>query len=242
MNFACFDLVDKQFSPRIRDLGKITLNRIGSRRDTNSRWPHAGPLLTTKANTALIIDHWDDLLRLAASLKYGRTTASLVVGKLCASTRQNAFAAALKEYGAVRRTIHAARYLTDEDFRRRIGRQLNKGEGLHSLRRGLFFAREGHVRHRDSDQQTEQALCLSLVTNLIVAWNTEYLARAVAALRSAGETVDDSVLAHLWPTMTGHVRFHGTYAFELDRELAALDAAGYRPLRPQQGDNHDVFR
>lgn len=242
VNFACFDLVDKQFSRRIRDLGKITLNRIGSRRDTNSRWPHAGPLLTTKANTALIIDHWDDLLRLAASLKYGRTTASLVVGKLCASTRQNAFAAALKEYGAVRRTIHAARYLTDEDFRRRIGRQLNKGEGLHSLRRGLFFAREGHVRHRDSDQQTEQALCLSLVTNLIVAWNIEYLARAVAALRSAGETVDDSVLAHLWPTMTGHVRFHGTYAFELDRELAALDAAGYRPLRPQQGDNHDVFR
>lgn len=49
----------------------------------------------------------------------------------------------MKEYGAVRRTIHAARYLTDEDRRRRVGRQLNKGEGLHSLRRTLFFAREG---------------------------------------------------------------------------------------------------
>jgi hypothetical protein len=92
VNFACFDLVDKQFSPRIRDLGKITLHRIGGRRDVNARWPHAGPLLTTKANTALIAEHWDDLLRLGASLKYGRATASLVVGKLCASTRQNAFA------------------------------------------------------------------------------------------------------------------------------------------------------
>ena len=135
VNFACFDLVDQQFSPRIRDLGKIALHRIGGRRDVNARWPHAGPLLTTKANTALIAEHWDDLLRLGASLKYGRATASLVVGKLCASTRQNAFAAALKEYGALRRTIHAARYLTHEDYRRRIGRQLNKGYGQDKAKR-----------------------------------------------------------------------------------------------------------
>nr|WP_226360828.1 transposase [Pseudonocardia sp. ICBG1142] len=68
---------------------------------------------------------------------------SLLVGKLSASGRQNALAAALKEYGALRRTIYAARYLADPAYRRKISRQLNKGESLHALKRDLFYAHEG---------------------------------------------------------------------------------------------------
>ncbi|TVL87801.1 hypothetical protein CD790_33025 [Streptomyces sp. SAJ15] len=85
----------------------------------------------------MVDPHWDDLLRLAGSLKYGHATTSLVVGKLSASSRQNALAAALKEYGAIRKTIYAAKCLSDPAYRRKIARQLNKGESLHSLRRQL---------------------------------------------------------------------------------------------------------
>jgi TnpA family transposase len=127
VNFALFDLVGKQFSPRIRDLGKITLYRSGSKANTIAGYPHAGPLLTRPSNIALVKKHWDELLRLGASLKFGHATASLVVGKLSASGPQNTLAAALKEYGALRRTIYAARYLSDEAYRRKIARQLNKG-------------------------------------------------------------------------------------------------------------------
>ncbi|MCP9618928.1 transposase, partial [Nocardia otitidiscaviarum] len=42
-----------QLSPRIRDLGKITLYRPGSRADIEARFPHAGPLLTRKLNLDL---------------------------------------------------------------------------------------------------------------------------------------------------------------------------------------------
>ena len=63
------------------------------------------------------------------------------------------------------------------------------------------------------------------------AWNAEYLGRAVAALRDSGQTVDDELLAHISPAMTEPVRLHGTYSFDVDRELAELDPAGYRPLR-----------
>ncbi len=86
---------------------------------------------------------WDDLLRLAGSLKFGHATAPLIVGKLSASSRQNALATALKEYGALRRTIYAARYLSDPTYRRKISRQLNKGESLHALKRDLLYAHEG---------------------------------------------------------------------------------------------------
>jgi TnpA family transposase len=67
----------------------------------------------------------------------------------------------LKEYGAWRRTIYAARYLADEPYRRRIARQLNKAESLHAPRRGLLYAHEGAVRRRHLEQQTEQAWCLA---------------------------------------------------------------------------------
>ena len=53
-NFALFDLVGKQLSPRIRDLGKITLYRTGPRASFTTRYPHAGPLLTRRLNTDLI--------------------------------------------------------------------------------------------------------------------------------------------------------------------------------------------
>ena len=57
----------------------------------------------------------------AASVKGGHATAALVVGKLCSSKRQqNALASAIKEYGALRRTVYAARYLADETYRQRI--------------------------------------------------------------------------------------------------------------------------
>ena len=127
------------------------------------------------------------------------TTASLLVGKLSASGHQNALAAALKEYGALRRTIYAAKYLSDPDYRRKISRQLNKGQSLHALRRDLLYAHEGMIRARHLEQQAEQAWCLTLATNAVIAWTTEYYELSVEQMRRAGQRIDDEVLAHISP-------------------------------------------
>jgi TnpA family transposase len=165
-------------------------------------------------------------------VKFGHATAALVVGKLCSSKRQqNALSAAIKEYGALRRTIHAAQFLSDETYRRKIARQLNKGENLHALRRDLFYASEGAIRHRNPEQQTEQAWCLTIATNAIVTWISEYYGRAIAEMRAGGHLVQDEVLAHLWPTHHDNVNFFGTITVDIDGELAKLDTDGYRPLR-----------
>lgn len=236
VNFALFDLVGMQLSPRIRDLGKITLYRMDPQRDVNSLWPVAGPLLTQKINMGLIEENWDDLLRLAGSIKFGHATASLIVGKLSTSSRQNTLAAAQKEYGALRRTVYVARYLADETYRRKIARQLNKGESLHSLRRSLLYAHEGVIRHRHLAAQTEQAWCLTLLTNSVVTWTTEYYGLAIAQMRAEGRAVEDELLAHISPAHSENVNFFGTIAVEVDTELAKLDPAGYRPLRSRRPD------
>lgn len=230
VNFGLFDLLGLQLSPRIRDLGKITLYRPGTRAEADSQFPTAGPLLTRKVNLELIADHWDDLLRLAGSLKFGHATASLLVGKLSASGRQNALAAALKEYGALRRTVYAAKYLSDPDYRRRISRQLNKGESLHALKRDLLYAHEGAVRARHLEAQTEQAWCLTLATNAVIAWTTEYYGLAAEQLRRSGRRIDDEVLAHISPAHSENINFFGAIEVDVDAELAQLGPTGYRPL------------
>ena len=104
INFALFNLVGKVLSPRIRDLGKITMVRDDTPTGIGKLYPHAGPLLSARWNEDLVADCWSDLLRMAGSLKYGQATASLIVGKWSASSRQNTLAAALKEWGTLRRT------------------------------------------------------------------------------------------------------------------------------------------
>jgi hypothetical protein len=109
-----------------------------------------------------------------------------------------------------------------------VRRQLNKGESLHALRRDLFFAHQGHVRRRHLDDQIDQALCLTLVTNACVLWTTSYLADVLGTLRAGGLNVDDEMTAHLTPAQHDHINFYGTYSFDLDTELSRERR---RPLR-----------
>jgi TnpA family transposase len=231
VDFALFDLLGLQLSPRIRDVGKITLYRAWPRARAEADHPRAAPLLTRRLNTGLITEHYDDLLRLAGSLKFGHATTSLLVGKLSASSRQNALAAALKEYGALRRTIYAARYLADPAYRRKISRRLNKRESLHALKRDLLYAHEGTIRGRHLEQQSEQAWCLTLVTNAVVAWTTEYYGLAVESMREAGRRIDDEVLPHISPAHSENINFFGSIEVDIEGELAQLGPTGYRPLR-----------
>ncbi|WP_220039843.1 Tn3 family transposase [Nonomuraea aridisoli] len=203
--------------------------RAGPKAQAVPAFPLAAPLLTRRANLDLIAAHWDELLRLVGSLKFGHATASVLVGKLSASSRQNAFAAALKEYRALRRTIYAARYLSDPAYRRKISRQLNKGESLHALKRDLLYAHEGTIRALHLQQQTEQAWCLTLVTNAVITWTTEYYGLAVEAMRRSGRRIDEEVLAHISPAHRENINFFGS--IDVDGKLAQLGPTEYRPLR-----------
>jgi hypothetical protein len=165
----------------------------------------------------------------AGSLKRGHVTASLLIGKLQANPRRNALTRALQEYGRVAKTLFVLRYLGSEAYRRRIGVQLNKGEALHALRRFLFFAHQGQVRRGQPEDQANQASCLNLVTNAVIAWNTVYMAAVIDRLKAKGEQISPEQLAHLSPARHDHINPYGHYQFRVDRW------AGKKPLRPIKG-------
>jgi hypothetical protein len=111
---------------------------------------------------------------------------------------------------------------------------LNKGESLHALRRDLHYAQQGTITKPHLEQQTEQAWCLTVLTNSVVAWTTEYYSRAVIELRAQGREVPDEVLAHISPGHSDNINFFGVINVDVEAELAKLDGSGWRPLRPAQ--------
>ena len=86
--------------------------------------------------------------------------------------------------------------------------------------------RQGRVTDRTYENQTYGASGLNLVIAAIVHWNTVYMERAVAHLRSSGGTVPDELLAHTSPLGWSHISLTGDYLWE----QAAVAVDGFRPL------------
>jgi TnpA family transposase len=189
---------------------------------------HLAPRFKSTIKQDLILRHWDDFLRLAGSLKLGWVTASLFISKLQAYPRQNVLTRALQEYGRLIKTLFILRYLESEDYRRRINAQLNKGESLHALREFLFVADKGVIRRKQEEAQTNQAMCLNLITNAVVVWNTVYMQAVLDSLRAEGSSVEEDDVAHLSPARFEHVNPYGKYVFPLE---AAERRQSLRPLR-----------
>jgi TnpA family transposase len=224
--FALFDLLGFRFAPRLRDLSDRRLFASGA--IDMQRYPRLQPHVTGRINRPRILDWWDEMLRAAGSMKLGWVTASLFVQKLQAHPQQNALARALQEYGRLARTLHILRWYAYPEERRRFLRQLNKGEALHDLRAALVLANKGQLRQRRGETLSHQALCLNLVTNAVIVWNTVYMAAVIEQLKQEGTPVQDSDLAHVWPTRYAHINMYGKYHFNVEE---AQGRQGLRPLR-----------
>lgn len=227
--FGAYDVVGLSFCPRIRDLADQRLWCL----DDTALPGLVEPLIANRVNVELIVAHWDDLLRLGASIHEGTVLPSLLLTKLQAFPRQNTLARALQEYGRLVKTVFILRYLQRPEMPKRVGRQLNKGESLNGLRETVHFARLGQVRHRQLIDQTAQALCLTLVVNCVAAFNAGLLTPAVDQLRAAGFDIDDADVAHLGPTMSEHISVHGRYHFDLDGPPKGLRPAPASRRDPQ---------
>lgn len=78
----------------------------------------------------VIRKNYDDVLRLAHSIREGQASGALIMGKLGSYARQNKVAKALREMGRIEKTIFILDYISNESMRRRIQRGLNKGEAI----------------------------------------------------------------------------------------------------------------
>ena len=121
--FGVYDVVGLGFSPRIGDLADQRLWRL----DDTALPDLVEPLMVYRVNVELIAAHWDDLLRLGASIHEGAVLPSLLLTKLRAFPRQNALARALQEHGRLVKTLFILRYLQRPEMREARRRPAEQG-------------------------------------------------------------------------------------------------------------------
>lgn len=136
--FGIFYLLGYQFSPRIADVGGARFWRADAKAD----YGILDDFASNRINMKLIADHWDDLLRLAGSLKLGVVQAAGLTRTLQTNDRPTRLARALQELGRLIKTLYLLRFIDDESYRRRILIQLNRGEGRHQIARVMVRGAE----------------------------------------------------------------------------------------------------
>lgn len=209
--FALFWLLGYQLSPRLADIGSTKLWRV----DTKADYGVLNDITKSKVTLKYIMKHWDDVLRISASLKLGHIRAAELIKSLFTNNRPSSLAKALINIGRSRKTIYMLRFIDDEEYRRHILTQLNKGESRHSVFRKIYHGKKGEIYKHYKEDQEDQLNSLSLVTNAIVIWNTVYMHEAIKKLKAEGEIVNGEDVAKLSPLMSKHINILGKYSFEL---------------------------
>ncbi|MFN8770591.1 MAG: transposase [Neisseriaceae bacterium] len=205
--FALCYLLGFKFMPRIKDLKDHQLYRIN--KDVN----HGvfAPLLNKVADVDIIEEQWEYMIRVALSLKQKTAPANVVVERLTNNFPLDRLSRAFTNLGRIIKTQYILEYMTDQQLRRKIQLQLNKGEYRHKLPRWVFFANQGEFTTNNYEEIMNKASCLSLVSNAILYWNTSKIDNIVAELRANGESIDNETLSHISLLPFRHILPNGTY-------------------------------
>jgi TnpA family transposase len=231
--FGLFWLLGYQFSPRLADVGEARFWKL----NPDSDYGVLEKIARQRVKVELIEQNWDDILRVAGSLKLGTVGAEEIMRVLQRGKKPSTLGKAIGELGRISKTLYLLNYVDDEAYRRRILVQLNRGEGRHSLARAVFYGRRGEVRQRYREGQEEQLGALGLVVNAIVLWNTYYMDTALNHLREQQMVINPSDVARLSPLGFEHINILGRYRFHLAEDLKN---GAMRPLRnPKDFDDFD---
>lgn len=227
--FALFWLLGYQFSPRLADIGSTRFWRINSK----ANYGILNDVSNHRINVNATRKHWEDILRVAVSLKLGYISGSELIRSLFKGGKPSGLAKALINLGRIPKTLYLLRFIDDEDYRRHILTQLNLGESRNGLARTVYHGRRGEIRKKYREGQEDQLSALGLVTNAIVLWNTLYIQQALDELASRGEVIADEDIKRLSLLMSGHVNLLGHFSFSLPK---VVEEGHLRPLNEMIDD------
>ena len=216
LNFAAFAMLGRRFCPRIKGLKRQRIYRIDRERDHGSLEPLVGHANRT-IDIKVIVDEWDRLGQLFASLEEGHATASVVLKRLAGYSGKNRIYRASRELGRIFKTEFILSYLSEPELRSRVRKGLLKVEQLHSLSRDVFYGRRGRIKPRELWEQMNSCSCLTLIVACIIYWQAREMSRAIRQGDPEGDGIDLSMLKHISPIEWSNVILYGTYKLNRSR-------------------------
>lgn len=175
-----------------------------------------------------IREGWDGLLRLVASIHSGRVSAIVALQRFGSAAQGDPIHRAADHLGKLLRTLFLCDFFSNAEFRRELRTLLNRGESVHQLQRAIYSSKVQHDRGRRQDEMIAISGSLTLLTNLVIGWNTQRMQATVDAWRGKGQRIDDDWLRRMGPAHFAHVNFRGILSFPIQQYQDALLEAGPR--------------
>ena len=155
---------------------------------------------------------WDGLLHLIMSLKTGHSSAATIIDRHGSAARGTGVYEAGTLLGKILRSLFLLDYLIKPDFRREVHRTLAQGESVHLLQRAILAGRIEAKQGRKLSEVAAISGALTLLTNIVMAWNTDAMQSAVD--RNPDRYLPDH-LAHIAPVAFRHINMQGKLHFPI---------------------------
>jgi TnpA family transposase len=211
--FGLAHLLGIKLMPRIRNWKDLKFFRPSK----DTRYQHIDELFKDTIDWDLITAHWEDLLRIAISIKTGKISASAILRRLGTYSRKNSLYKAFCELGNVIRTIFLLKYISDPLLRGTIQAATCKSESFNDLIKWIRFGSDETLKENDRDEQRKLIKYNHLVANLIIFHNICTLTQLLNDLAKEGYEFDEQTIAALSPYIRDHINRFGAYVLNMLR-------------------------
>jgi TnpA family transposase len=205
------------FAPRIRNPRETRLY-FWDKADA-ALYPNVFAYLDEPARLNEVRSQWDSIVNMVAAAWCGITPPSRSLRKLEALGERNALCRAIQAIGHIEKTIVFLSYAISPTLQSEVIKQNTKTEHSNQLQDRLFFGNRGIIRLNDPLDIYTRMLCLQLLVNVVILYNTAWLQAAIKAYRGIGTEILDDLLAHVWPTVTSHINLLGYFIVDDSPDL-----------------------
>lgn len=174
-------------------------------------------IVVANVDMAAIEAHWDALVHLAASVMSGHTGAVAALARFGAATRGDPVYEAGVQLGKLLRTVFLADYFVNAAFRRELLRVLNRGEAVNALKRAIYAGRVSLAQGKRADEMQAVADALSLLANIVMAWNTAQMQSVRDRWTNRRQVVPPELIGRIAPTRLEGINLRGVFRFPVER-------------------------
>jgi TnpA family transposase len=124
--------------------------------------------------------------------------------------------------GKLLRTAFLADYFLIAAFRRELRRVLNRGEAVNALKRAIYTGRVAPKQAWRADEMQAVADALSLLANIVMAWNTAQMQVVLDRWANRRQIVPPELIGRIAPTRLEGINLRGVFRFPLERYARQL--------------------
>ncbi|MDB6096491.1 MAG: transposase, TnpA family [Francisellaceae bacterium] len=210
--FALAYLLGIKIMPRIKRLQDLTLYKPGK----NDKFDVIDSLFTGCAiNWERIINHTEEMFRVALSVKEGKVKPSAFLNKIAYCGGRNNLYLAFRELGRALRTAYILKYISDFDLRKEVHAATCKSEEFNEYVDWISFASDT-IKSNHRVKQRKFIKYNHLVTNMVLLYTVEEMSRVIKLAPEHGIEVSEDLLRFFSPYRKEHIIRLGKYEMNIE--------------------------